>query len=86
MLSSQLIILLEGDDDEEYLDKLLDKTRQRERLRNFRIAIETTGGNKIIDLDIIDKLNKNPIPVLLVRDGDERIISQEKGNHGYIWK
>jgi len=92
LLSSELILLMEGDDDIDYFYKLLDKSRQVDRIKNFNVVPETTGGNKIIDLDIIDKLNRSPIPVLLVRDGDEmeekqkNRVASEHGNRIHFWR
>jgi len=91
-LSAQLIISVEGENDEVYLHKLFEKTGVIRQIQDYRIAFAFGGGNKIIDLDAIDKLNKNPIPILVVRDGDEideknrLALEHMLGNRVHIWK
>ena len=38
---------------------------------SYRIDYVVTQGNKIPDINIIDRMNKTQVPVLLVRDRDE---------------
>jgi len=70
LLSSQIILLVEGTDDEKYIKLLLQKTGHDKEL-SYRIDYVVTQGNKIPDINIIDRMNKTQVPVLLVRDRDE---------------
>lgn len=71
LLSSQLILLVEGENDRKYINWLIQKAGYGPELSKYRIDYEPTGGNKIPDIGIIDKINNSQMPIILVRDRDE---------------
>jgi AAA15 family ATPase/GTPase len=71
LISSQLILLVEGKDDEKYIKQLLQKTKYDKELSQYRIDYVDTQGHAMPDINVVDRMNKTQIPVLLVRDRDE---------------
>jgi AAA15 family ATPase/GTPase len=92
LLSSQLILLGEGKNDKKYIDWLLKISGREGELTEFRIDYVRTGGRDIPDIRSIDRINRSDLPVLLIRDRDEKqqIYYQkhlaELGDRIYIWK
>jgi energy-coupling factor transporter ATP-binding protein EcfA2 len=71
LLSSHLILLVEGTNDEKYIKLLCEKAELDEELDKWRIHFEHNGGSKIPQLDTIDTINRAQMPIMLIRDRDE---------------
>jgi predicted ATP-dependent endonuclease of OLD family len=92
LFSSQLVLLVEGENDVKYIKMLLKKIGLDKQIEGYRYEFITTGGNVIPKIDMIDRINNTTTPILIIRDRDEndgRYVYKHKeklGDRIHFWK
>lgn len=74
--ASRVIVLGEGPSDWKYLQAFASKLGMLDKLLAVNPVYFPLGGKKIVDSELLDKINGSPVPFVLVRDRDEYDESQ----------
>ncbi|HJT47203.1 MAG TPA: AAA family ATPase [Nitrososphaeraceae archaeon] len=93
LLYKDLILLVEGpSDDEDYIHLLLHISGHNNIKDRYRLSFISTDGKKIVDIREFDRVNKDKLRILYVRDRDEtspefiRKWKNKLGNRIHFWK